>query len=248
MPNALVTKNLTIRYGATVALEDCTLEIPAGASVALLGPNGSGKSTFLNAAAGIAEPASGSIVVNTERVGYMPQHLSLEPTFPVTVADVVEMGRWGRRGWLRPLDPSDRAAALGAIEQLGLQEVAGRRFSALSGGQRQRALLAQIVAQESELMLLDEPLSGVDRPTAVMIAQLTAHWRDQGRTVIVATHDLEAAAREYDLVVALNRRVIAFGPPRVVCTEPILRETFSGHVARVGNEVIDTSHHHHDAG
>ena len=121
-------------------------------------------------------------------------------------------------------------------------------MAALSGGQRQRALLAQVMAQDAGLVLLDEPLTGVDRPTGEAIGRLVARWRDEGRTVMVATHDLESAARDYDLVVAINRRVIAAGKPAAVCTEAVLREVFSGHVAKLGDDdLVDTSHHHHGA-
>ena len=126
--------------------------------------------------------------------------------------------------------------------------LADRRIHALSGGQRQRALLAQVVAQDAGLILLDEPLSGVDRPTAEVIGELIGQWRGEGRAVMVATHDLESAARDYDLVLALNRRAVAFGPAAEVSTEAVLRETFSGHVVRLaGGGLIDTSHHHHGA-
>jgi ABC-type Mn2+/Zn2+ transport system ATPase subunit len=241
-------RDLTVSYGATIALEQATFDVPAGASVAVLGPNGSGKSTLFSAITGLVEPASGSIEVAARSIAYLTQHLNVEPTFPVTVADVVGMGRWGRRGWLRRLDATDRAAVGAAIAELGLTDLAGRRLHELSGGQRQRALVAQAMAQDAELLLLDEPRAAVDRPTAATIGRLVGRWRDEGRTVMVATHDLEWAAQEFDLVLALNRRMVAFGPAEAVCTEEVLRETFSGHVARVGHDVVDTSHHHHHAG
>jgi ABC-type Mn2+/Zn2+ transport system ATPase subunit len=190
-------------------------------------------------------PTAGSIGVGDRGVAWLPQQLDLEPTFPVTVEDVVRMGRWGKGRWVRPLDAEDRRRVAEAISSLGIGDLAGRRLSTLSGGQRQRALLAQVMAQDAGLILLDEPLTGVDRPTARAIAELIARWRDEGRAVVVATHDLDSAASDYDLVIALNRRLVAFGPPAEVCTEPVLRETFRGHVARLdGAEIVDTSHHH----
>jgi ABC-type Mn2+/Zn2+ transport system ATPase subunit len=241
-------RDLTVAYGATIALSGVSFEIPRRSSVAVLGPNGSGKSTLFSAITRLIDPVSGSIEVAASSVAYLTQHLDIEPTFPVTVTDVVGMGRWGRRGWLRRLDATDRDAVGAAIAELGLTDLAGRRLHELSGGQRQRALVAQVMAQDAELLLLDEPRAGVDRPTAGTISRLVGRWRDEGRTVMVATHDLEWAAREFDLVLALNRRMVAFGPPDVACTEEVLRETFSGHVARVGHDVVDTSHHHHHAG
>ncbi|MGI8633083.1 MAG: zinc ABC transporter ATP-binding protein AztA [Solirubrobacterales bacterium] len=241
-------EGLTVGYGTTTALDDVSFELDRGCSVAVLGPNGSGKSTLFGALVGLVSCARGSVEVAAERIAYLPQHLNLEPSFPLTVADVADMGRWGRRGWLRRSDAADRQAAERAMELLGVADLANRRLHELSGGQRQRALLAQIAAQDAELLLLDEPASGVDRPTERALRALIASWRDEGRTVMVATHDLEAAARNYDVVLALNGRLVAHGPPARVCVEPVLRETFSGHVARLGDDLVDTSHHHHEAG
>lgn len=245
---ALSAHGLHARYGSTVALEDVELEVPYGATVAVLGPNGSGKSSLFAAAVGLLRPASGTIAVGDRGVAWLPQQLAVEPTFPISVADVVRMGRWGPGRWVGRLDDDDHRRVAEALDALGIAELADRRLGQLSGGQRQRALLAQVMAQDAGLILLDEPLTGVDRPTAAVVAELIARWRGEGRAVMVATHDLEAAARDYDLVVALNRRLVAFGPPGVACTEPVLRETFSGHVARLGAaEIVDTSHHHHGA-
>jgi ABC-type Mn2+/Zn2+ transport system ATPase subunit len=246
---ALCAHGLSAAYGSVIALEGLDLEVPYGVSVAVLGPNGSGKSSLFAAAVGLLRPATGGIGIGDRGVAWLPQQLDLEPTFPVTVEDVVRMGRWGRGSWLRPLGAEDRRRVREAMEELGVAELADRRLSALSGGQRQRALLAQVMAQDAGLILLDEPLTGVDRPTARVIGELIARWRDEGRAVMVATHDLDSAVRDYDLVIALNKRLIAFGEPAAVCTEPVLRETFSGHVARIGGgDVVDTSHHHPGAG
>lgn len=245
---ALCAHGLSARYGSVTALEEIDLEIPYGASVAVLGPNGSGKSSLFAAAVGLLKPSAGRVATGERGTSWLPQHLNVEPTFPVTVRDVVEMGRWGRHGWLRRLDSGDREAVDHALAALDVRALADRRFHALSGGQRQRALLAQVMVQDAGLILLDEPLTGVDRPTAHAIRDLIAAWRDEGRTVMVATHDLESAAHEYDLVVALNKHLVASGPAAEVCTEDVLRETFSGHVARLGPDtIVDTAHHHHGA-
>lgn len=245
---ALCAHGLSAGYGSVVALEGLDLEIPYGVSVAVLGPNGSGKSSLFAAAVGLLRPTAGTIGVGPRGVAWLPQQLEVEPSLPITVEDVVRMGRWGRGGWLRRLGATDRDRVREAIRELDVEDLADRRLAALSGGQRQRALLAQVMAQDAGLILLDEPLTGVDRPTAEAIGRLIHRWRDEGRTVMVATHDLESAARDYDLVVAINRRVIAAGEPAAVCTEPVLREAFSGHVARLGSEgLVDTSHHHHGA-
>ena len=186
--------------------------------------------------------------MGAERVAFVPQRLDLEPSFPVTVRDVVRMGRYGELGYWGRFGERDRELVDDAIEGLGIAPLAERRFGDLSGGERQRALLAQAKAQQAEIMLLDEPFTGLDAPTrATLLRELTA-WREQGRTIVVATHDLSSASRDYDYVLALNRRVVAFGPAAEVCTEEVLARTFAGHVVRVGDLIVDTSHHHHGAG
>jgi ABC-type Mn2+/Zn2+ transport system ATPase subunit len=245
---AVVARGLTVRIGRVTALEEIDLEVPAGTSVAVLGPNGAGKSTLFHAAVGLREPARGTIATGTRRIAFVPQRLDVEPGFPVTVADVVRMGRYRDLGLTRRFGERDRALVAEGLDALGIGSLAGRRFGELSGGERQRALLAQAVAQDARLLLLDEPFTGVDAPTGEAVRALLRRWREEGRTVLVATHDLESAARDYDLVLCLNRRAVAFGPPERVCTPDTLAETFEGHVIRLGELVFDVAHHHHGAG
>ncbi len=244
----LTAKDLTVRYGDVVALEAIDLEVPRGASVAVLGPNGSGKSTLFSTVVGLTDPAGGEVATTTERVAYLPQQVAVEPMFPATVRDVVTMGRWGALGWRQRMSDRDREMVANAMSALAVEHLARRRLGELSGGQRQRTLLAQVAAQDAELLLLDEPFTGVDRPTEETVRKLIDTWCDDGRTVMVATHDLARAARDYDLVLALNRRLIAFGPAAQTCTEDVLAATFAGHIARVGDLVIDTEHRHPGAG
>ena len=223
---ALHAGGLTVRYGTQVALEDVSFDVPAGATVAVLGPNGSGKSTLFSAAVGLLKPAGGRIAATSRRIAYLPQQLDVDPAFPVTVAEVVMMGRWGELGWVRRPGHADRKLVNDAMERLALGPIAHHRVSDLSGGQRQRALIAQAVAQQPELLLLDEPFTGVDAPTAIVIRELIEEWAAQGRTVLVATHDLEAAMRDFDLTLALNRTVIAFGPSGEQDRDAVLTRTF----------------------
>ena len=248
MSAILSTSDLTVRYGDVVALEAIDLELPRGASVAVLGPNGSGKSTLFATSTGLEQPSAGSVTLGTERVAYLPQQVAVEPMFPATVRDVVAMGRWGDLGWRRRMADRDRELVAAAMGALAVDHLARRRLGELSGGQRQRTLLAQVAAQDAELLLLDEPFTGVDRPTEDTVRGLIDTWRDEGRTVMVATHDLARAARDYDLVLALNRRVIALGPAAETCTEDVLAATFAGHVARIGGLLIETEHRHPGAG
>jgi ABC-type Mn2+/Zn2+ transport system ATPase subunit len=245
---ALAADGLTVRLGGRPALEDVSFELPSGSSVALLGPNGAGKTTLFRAAVGLARPGSGSIRVGAGSVAFVPQRLDIEPSFPATVRDVVRMGRYGELGWLRRFGPRDHQLVDEAISSLGVGHLSDRRFGDLSGGERQRALLAQATAQDAGLLLLDEPFTGLDAPTHATLRDRLAGWRTEGRTVVVATHDLQSASRDYDLVICLNRRLVAFGPPAEACTEGVLAETFAGRVVRVGDLLIDTAHHHHGAG
>jgi ABC-type Mn2+/Zn2+ transport system ATPase subunit len=240
---AVAAAGLTVAYGEVTALEDVDLEVPRGAAVAVLGPNGSGKSTLFSALVGLVQPVRGSIDVGGRRIAYLPQHLNVDPMFPLTVLDTVRMGRWGELGALRRFSPRDHELVEGAMAQLGITDLADRRLSELSGGQRQRALVAQAVAQDAEILLLDEPLTGVDRPTAGAIRELIARWGQEGRTVLVATHDLERSAREYDLVLALNRRVVAFGEAGSTLTGEVLRATFGGHALDLDGAIVDTAGH-----
>jgi ABC-type Mn2+/Zn2+ transport system ATPase subunit len=245
---ALVAERLTVELGGREALSEVDVEIPAGVSVAVLGPNGAGKSTLLRAAAGLVQPTSGSITISGGEAAFVPQRLDVEPAFPVTALDVARMGRYPRVGWFGRFGIADHDAVEAGLEALGVAHLAGRRFGDLSGGERQRVLLAQAAVQDADVLLLDEPFTGVDRPTGDALRALFAHWREQARTIVVATHDLESAARDYDYVLCLNGRRIAFGSPAQTCTEKILAQTFAGHVVRVGELIVDTAHHHHGAG
>jgi manganese/zinc/iron transport system ATP- binding protein len=245
---AFVADRLTVAFGDVPALDDVSFELPVGSRTALLGPNGAGKSTLFRAAVGLAGARSGSVRLASRRVAFVPQQIDVEPAFPVTGADVVRMGRYGDLGWMRRFGTRDHELVAEAQRALDVQHLATRRFGDLSGGERQRVLLAQAAAQDADLLLLDEPFTGVDRPTHAAARALLERWSEQGRTIVVATHDLESAARDYDLVICLNRRLVAFGPARTTCTEEVLAETFAGHVLRVGELLVDVAHHHHGAG
>jgi manganese/zinc/iron transport system ATP- binding protein len=245
---ALAAERLEVAFGTDLALADLTFEIPAGASVALLGPNGAGKSTLFSAAVGLVRPRAGTIRVGSRRIAFVPQALDVEPAFPATAVDVVRMGRYADLGPLRRFGNRDHELVEDAQRALDVAGLRDRRFGDLSGGERQRVLLAQAAAQDADLLLLDEPFTGVDRPTHAAARTLLGRWSAQGRTIVVATHDLESAARDYDLVLCLNRRLVAFGPAKTTCTEEVLAETFAGHVLRVGELLADVAHHHHGAG
>jgi len=245
---AVEAKGLSVGFRGRLAIEDASFSVPAGSSVAVLGPNGAGKSTLFAAAVGLVGITAGEIRVASSRVALVPQRLDLTPGFPVTADDVVRMGRYGDLGLIRRFGPRDRELVESAIDALDIGHLVGRRFGELSGGERQRTLLAQAAAQDPEVLLLDEPFTGVDAPTGEAVRRLLGRWREEGRTTFVATHDLRSAARDHDLVLCLNRRVIAFGPAEETISEEVLAETFAGRVLRVGDLLVDVAHHHHGAG
>lgn len=216
--------NLVVRYGDHTALRASSFAIPARAVTAVIGPNGSGKSTVLNALAGLVAPASGSLqVLNTapeqarERVSYVLQSVTVPVGTPLTVAETVGMGRYPSLGLLRRRTANDRERVQTAMERLQITELARRHLTELSGGQRQRVYVAQGIAQGHEVLLLDEPLTGLDLVSARTIDDIIHSERHRGCSVVLTTHDLEEA-RAADHVLLMNGRVVASGAPSDVLT------------------------------
>jgi manganese/zinc/iron transport system ATP- binding protein len=242
---AIQLQNVTVAYRSTVVLDALDLEIESGQMIGLIGPNGAGKTTLLRTIVGALKPTRGSITVLgqplkqvRERVAYVPQRGDVDWSFPVSVFDVVLMGRYGRLGvWRRP-GKADRDIALHALEQVGL---AGRRhcqIGELSGGQQQRVFVARALAQEADLLLLDEPFNGIDTATQGVIFDLLYAQRQQGRTVLLSTHDLHSVEQHCDQLVAFNRSVVAAGPVDAVFTPPVLRATFGAQLAIVSEHSV----------
>jgi len=230
-------KGLSAGYNGHTALEDVSFTIEPGCLAGLVGPNGSGKSTLLKVMLGLHKPWSGEVRIfgHTERpghghVGYMPQAELVDWTFPVTVMDVVLMGRYGRLGLVRRPGPRDRELAASALELVRLSDRAERRIGELSGGEQRRALIARALAQEADLLLLDEPLAGLDAAAQHDLLRLCEDLRGEGKTLFMATHDLSCVAADFDHAVLLNRRVIAFGRPDDVFTEEALSAAFERHL------------------
>lgn len=226
---------VTVRYRDTVAIEDVSLQVASGRICGLLGVNGSGKSTLFKSLMGLVRPDRGEIELlgeapkrarNRGLVAYVPQSEAVDWTFPVSVADVVLMGRYGRMGPMRRAKPADRSAVAGALARVGLTELAANPIGALSGGQRKRAFVARGIAQEAGLLLLDEPFAGVDRSSEAMISGLLRELRDEGRTILISTHDLAGAPALCDEAVLLQRRVLAHGPVADVLAPETLARTF----------------------
>jgi manganese/iron transport system ATP-binding protein len=230
----LEVRDLTVRYGETSALEHANLSLHTGEFVAVIGPNGAGKSTLLKAALGLVAVTSGEIQFSrslgqkpTQAISYVPQQQSLDWSFPVTVRDVVMMGRTGRIGWLKYPGIADRQIVQESLEKADIVNLASRPVAALSGGQKQRVLLARMLARESQILLLDEPLTGVDAVTQTAIFELLERERQAGKALVMVTHDLENAAKWCSSLLLVNRRVIAAGPPELVYTPQNIEATFS---------------------
>lgn len=223
---------VTAAYAGITALDNLSFTLHQGDQVAVVGPNGAGKSTLFNLIAGIVKPTQGQVNIygsGPQRhicVGYVPQRNRLDWRFPVTVADVVMMGRVGKIGLFRWPRRQDRELVDYALARVGMQSLANRQIGELSGGQQQRVFLARALAQEAELLLLDEPLNGLDQPSQEAILVLLAQLRQQRVTVLVATHDLNQAAEHFAKVMLLNRRLIALGAPQEVLTPNFLSQAY----------------------
>ncbi len=228
-----------------LALSDVNISVPAARIVAVLGPNGGGKTTLFRALLGEAPNVVGaSHVAGT--VAYVPQTEHARLDFPVSALDVVLMGTYASVPWHRRIGRRERDLAAGALERVGLADRAGTTFGALSGGQRQRVLIARALAQEALIILLDEPLSGVDRPSSERILSILGDLRDDGHTVLVSTHDIDQS-RGFDLVLCLNHVQVAFGPPSETLTTETLQRTYGGEliVLESGERAVCVQHHSH---
>ena len=232
---AIAINHLTVSYRGKPVLVDISLDVPRGMVVGIMGPNGAGKSTLIKSVMGFVPRDFGTVslfgkeVENVQgRVAYVPQRGQIDWSFPVTVWDVVLMGRYGFTPWYRSIRREDCRIAERALEDVRMLEFRHRQIGQLSGGQQQRVFMARALAQQSDILLLDEPFAGVDAATERAIAGLLAASREQGKTVMVVHHDLETAAEFFDRVVIVNGRLYAYGPPRSVMTPELLIEVYGG--------------------
>ncbi|HTO99944.1 MAG TPA: metal ABC transporter ATP-binding protein [Anaerolineales bacterium] len=232
-PHRLEVQNASIAYGDKVALRDISFSVPHGARVAVVGPNGAGKSTLFKALVGLLPLESGQVLIHglllgnhKDCVAYVPQREEVDWRFPVTVRDVVSMGRFDHQGWLGRASAHDRQVVQHSLEQLGIGDLARRSIRELSGGQQQRVFLARSLAQEPHILLMDEPFTGVDVTTQEATLHLLDDLRAAEVTAMISTHDLNLAAAKFDLMLLLNRRLIAFGPPAEVLQQANLAQAF----------------------
>ncbi|MBB5917376.1 zinc/manganese transport system ATP-binding protein [Nocardia transvalensis] len=214
---AVRIESLSAGYRSRTVLHEITADIPDGRVTAIVGPNGSGKSTLLGAIAGVVAPAGGTIErARGGRPAFVVQQSAVPATLPVTVREAVAMGRWAHRGAWRRLTRADAALVRDCMDRLGIGGLARRRLTALSGGQRQRALLAQALAQEADLLLLDEPTAGLDVEAQQQISDILREVAAGGVTVVQATHDHDEAARADHCLVLGDGRLRAAGGPETL--------------------------------
>ena len=238
MTAVVTATGVSFRYGAVTALAPSSFTIPEGAITTLIGPNGSGKSTILHAISGLIAPASGTLqVVPGRRIAHVLQATKVNEALPVTVAEVVAMGRYSTTGPHRRLDSTDRSAIRAALDRMGITDLSRRHLRELSGGQRQRVFVAQGIAQDHDLLLLDEPLTGLDLPSAQAIDAVLHEEQAAGRTVVITSHDLNEAAAG-DWVVLLAGRVVAFGPPEEVLTVEHLSTAYGSILLHEGERFV----------
>lgn len=230
----LDVKHITVRYNGRVVLEDITFHLHEGERIAVVGPNGAGKSTLFKVISGVLSPSTGEVNIFGSRprghicIAYIPQRSHVDWNFPVTVADVVMMGRSAKLGPLNWPHKKDWEHVHHALETVELTDLASRQIGQLSGGQQQRMFIARALAQEAELMLMDEPLAGLDTPSQESLLNLLDTLRNQNVTVMVATHDLDQAARHFDRILLLNHRMIAFDVPKKVLRTDHLLQAYGG--------------------
>jgi len=240
----LDVKRLIVRYNGHVALDDITFHLHESERIAVVGPNGAGKSTLFKVVSGVLPPTSGVVNIFGSRprghvcIAYIPQRSQVDWNFPVNVADVVMMGRSAKLGPLNWPHKKDWEHVQRALETVELSNLASRQISQLSGGQQQRMFIARALAQEAELMLMDEPLTGLDTPSQEGLLNLLDTLRNQNVTVMVATHDLDQAARHFDRILLLNHRIVAFGNPADVLQTENLLSAYGGRIRSASGENV----------
>jgi len=245
---AVAISGLHVGYGAAPVLTEVTFEAGPSSTVGVLGPNGGGKTTLFRALLGELQPLAGSVSVEG-RPAYVAQTDRARLDFPVSALEVATMGALARGRWWLPPRAGDRRAARAALERVGLADEAEVRFGELSGGQRQRTLVARALVQDAPVLLLDEPLGGVDPASAEGMNRLFDDLRDEGRTLLISTHDVESA-RRCDLVLCLNRRQVAFGAPDATLSRTVLEATYGSEIVVLSDgegplRAIAVQHHEH---
>lgn len=232
----LRVKGLTLRYESGTALENISFEVQAGQRIAVIGPNGAGKSTLFKIVAGVAKPSSGRIDVYGYEpsghicIAYLPQRSQVDWNFPANVADVVMMGRVSKIGFLRQPSGKDQEIVNDALSVVGMRDMSRRQISQLSGGQQQRVFIARALAQEAELMLMDEPMTGLDANSQKDIFRILDQLKERQVTVMLSLHDMQMASEHFEEVMLLNKTLLGFGKAADVFNSDALLEAYGGHI------------------
>ena len=233
-PPGITVENMAVERDGYTALTDITFDVRSGTLTGVVGPNGAGKSTLFDAIAGFLPIARGMVTLHGAgtrggALAYVPQRDSINWRFPLTVLDVVTMGRHRNSRWFRRLNGRDRELVQACVERVELWEQRSALMTELSTGQRQRVFIARALAQEASILLLDEAFSGVDVGAQEGIVEVLQSLRDEGKVVLLATHDLTSLAQRFDQVLCINRHVCAYGPPDEAFTPEVLKELYGSH-------------------
>lgn len=241
---AISLHNVTVSYHDRPVLRGITAQIPTHKITGITGPNGAGKSTLLKAILGLTPRDNGEILILgkpiaqcRQRIAYIPQKEQIDWDFPVVVQDIVIMGRYPALGWFRRTSSADYELVKNALADVGMQEYTKRHIRLLSGGQQQRVFIARALVQKADILLMDEPFVGVDATTQNTILNLLEKLRSDGKTIVIINHDLTLCKR-FDLLMLINKQLIALGPPQEVYTEENMRRTYGGQMAMVDQAEI----------
>jgi ABC-type Mn2+/Zn2+ transport system ATPase subunit len=234
--NALIMTDVMVQFGETVVLENVSASLAAGTLVGVVGPNGAGKSTLFNAIAGLVPLQQGEVLVHglppekaRGRLAYVPQKEDINWRFPLTAKEVVLLGRVHKSQRLKKSNSNDRDLVDECLHRVGMEGLRNNLVSELSGGQRQRVFVARALAQEADILMLDEAFSGVDFASQEALVSALRDLRDEGKTILLATHDLTRLSERFDSVLCINRHVCAFGPPDTAFTPEVLEELYGAH-------------------
>ncbi len=240
--NAIEIENVSVKYHNFTALHDTSIKIPHGTFSGVIGMNGAGKSTLFKVIMGLLVPSKGSVTVcerttrEAQKIGcvaYVPQSELVDWDFPVSVYEVVMMGRYGLQDVFRSLRAEDKAKVEEALEKVGMLEYKDRQIGELSGGQRKRVFVARALAQGAEILLLDEPFAGIDAKSERTLTALLLSFKAEGKTIILSTHELTSLSEYCDHVALVKRTVIAYGPTKEIFTRELVSKAFDGIVHRV---------------
>ena len=237
MTTALEVKNLSVTFEKRFVLYNIDFSIPTGKLVAVVGPNGAGKTTLLKASLGLIKPTSGNIYYfqqtlkeSRKRIAYIPQRESVDWDFPITLFDLVLMGRYGRLGIFKRPSRNDKNDVRGCLEKLGLDSLSSRQIGQLSGGEQQRAFVARALMQEADLYLMDEPFNSIDAQSTNNIISILKELKEEEKTLLVVHHDLSSIANIFDWVVLLNKSLIGYGSVESTFNHELLKKTYGSQV------------------